>query len=92
MKKLLMTFVLALALGMCGYAQEGLFDSEVFVEQGLFGRGDIYEEELRDGGLPPVIPGHNESGNQDGDGPIGSGIAVLLGLGAAYAFAKKREE
>ena len=92
MKKLSMILALVLGLGMSTFAQETLFDSDdMFVEQGLFGRGDIYEEELRGGGAP-FLPGHNESDNQDGDGPIGSGIVVLMGLGAAYAFAKKREE
>ncbi|MBU2650904.1 MAG: hypothetical protein KKA81_08210 [Bacteroidetes bacterium] len=34
---------------------------------------------------PPPPPGHGSSGNVPGGGaPIGSGLAVLLGLGAAY--------
>lgn len=87
-----MTFVLALALGVSGYAQENLFEmDELYSEQGLFGRGDkLSEEDLRGG--TPILPGHGEPGNGDADGPIGSGVAVLLGLGAAYALAKKREE
>ena len=45
----------------------------------------------RDGGSP-MLPGHGETGNQDADGPLGSGIAVLMGLGAAYALSKKRKD
>jgi hypothetical protein len=41
-------------------------------------------------GGTPAIPGHGEDGNQPA--PLGSGIAVLIGLGAAYAVAKKRED
>jgi hypothetical protein len=38
----------------------------------------------------PALPGHGSEGNQPA--PLGSGIAVLIGLGAAYAVAKKRED
>ena len=37
-----------------------------------------------------MLPTHGETGNQDA--PVGSGIAVLLGLGAAYLVGKKRRE
>ena len=34
---------------------------------------------------PPPSGGHGQSGNQDGGGaPIGGGLFILLGLGAAY--------
>jgi len=34
---------------------------------------------------PPPPPGHGSSGNVPGGGaPVGSGLAVLLGLGAVY--------
>ena len=51
----------------------------------------LYENkgDSKPGGFPGV-PGHGES--DDGDAPLGSGIAMLLGLGAAYAVAKKRRE
>lgn len=38
----------------------------------------------------PGLPGHGSSDNQDA--PLGSGLVVLVGLGAAYAFAKRRKE
>ena len=85
MKKLALTLAIVLGLGMASYAEGG----------GLFGHGQTTAEESsnttmlynRDG---IGFPGHGEPGNQPA--PLGSGIAVLLGLGAAYAFAKKREE
>lgn len=48
---------------------------------------------------PPPGGGHGESGNQEGGGaPIGSGIGILLSMGAAYGvrkiyiFRKEKEE
>ena len=38
---------------------------------------------------PPPPSGHGETGNQSGgDAPIGSGLAILIGLGAAYGSKK----
>ena len=87
MKKLALTLAIVLGLGMASYANGG----------GLFGQGQATPEESattvmtgnRLGGAPG-LPGHGSDTNQPA--PLGSGIAVLFGLGAAYAFAKKREE
>lgn len=38
------------------------------------------------------IPGAHGIQTDVNEGPIGSGIAVLAGLGAAYAFAKRRKK
>ena len=38
----------------------------------------------------PMLPSHGATDNQPA--PLGSGIAVLMGLGAAYMVAKKRKE
>lgn len=38
----------------------------------------------------PLIPEYGETG--DSNAPVGSGIAVLIGLGGAYLLAKKRRE
>lgn len=38
---------------------------------------------------PPPPPGHGETGNVPGGGaPIGSGLAILLSLGAGYGAKK----
>ena len=87
MKKLAMTLAIVLGLGMASYANGG----------GLFGQGQAAPEQNstpvmsgnRLGGAPG-LPNHNQDSNQPA--PLGSGIAVLIGLGAAYAVAKKRED
>ena len=59
-------------------------------ENGLFGMGALYDRGNRNGS-PLVLPGTHDS-DQDQDGPLGSGIAVLMGLGAAYLVGKRRKE
>ena len=44
----------------------------------------------RDGIFAPRIPNHGETTHQNA--PVGSGIAVLTALGAAYLVGKKRRE
>ena len=80
MKKLALTLAIVLGLGMASFADNG----------GLFGRGEQGEGSNRDGGLYPTLPSHGQTGNQPA--PVGSGIALLIGLGAAYAVAKKNEK
>ena len=91
MKKLIMTTAIVLGLAVTSFAQGG----------GMFKRADnskngsdgyaLYEAKGdTKGGFGPNLPGHGETG--DGDAPLGCGIAMLLGLGAAYAVAKKRRE
>ena len=85
MKKLALTLAIVLGMGMFSFAAQ---DNQ---GGGLFGYGDkIYDRETGD--RTPMLPNHGETENQDGDAPLGSGIVALIGFGAAYAFAKKREE
>ena len=82
MKKTALTIAIILGLGMASFAQGG----------GLFQRGATEETTNREGGaLTPGLPGHNEDDDQDAT-PLGSGIAVLMGLGAAYLVGKKRNQ
>jgi len=90
MKKLALTIAIVLGLSMTTFANPD--------GGGLFQRGEVSPETSaiygnRDGDTP-LLPNHNLSGNQNADNPapLGSGIAVLLGLGAAYAVGKKRRE
>lgn len=76
MKKLVLTLAIVLGLGFGAMAQNGLFQ-----------RGEEATQ-TRDG--IPGFPSHGESGDQPA--PVGSGIALLIGFGAAYAVAKKRED
>lgn len=86
MKKLFLTIAISLTLCATSYAQ---------TKGGLFQRGDVPAEtggiQNRDG--YPLLPeAHNQSGNHDADAPLGSGVIALLGLGVAYALAKKNKE
>ena len=82
MKKLALTIAIVLGLSMTTFADGG----------GLFQRGTEPEETgfyTRGNGVPGM-PGHGAPGNQDA--PLGTGIALLTALGAAYLVGKKRNE
>ena len=83
MKKLIITAAIVLGFGLTTFANPD--------GGGLFQRG-AQSEMTREGGdiNSPVLPGHGSSGNQNA--PLGSGIALLTALGAAYLVGKKRRE
>ena len=89
MKKLALTTAIVLALSFTTFAQDGMFHRSDNAKNG--GNGYALYESKGDlkGGFPGV-PGHGETG--DVDAPLGSGIVLLAGLGAAYMVAKKRRE
>ena len=85
MKKLALTLAIVLGLGMTTFADGG----------GLFQRGNTPEQEgiygnRGNGPITPGMPGHGGTGNADA--PLGTGIVLLAGLGAAYLVGKKRRE
>ena len=80
MKKLIMTIAIVLGLGL----------TTSFAQGGLFQRGGEPTEEQGNRGGGPGLPGHGSEGHQDA--PLGSGIAVLLGLGGAYLIGKRRRK
>ena len=87
MKKLALTIAIVLGLSMTTFANPD--------EGGLFQRGTTPANESIYGNrelpsLTPGLPGHGSDINNPA--PLGSGIAVLLGLGAAYMVGKKRRE
>ena len=84
MKKTITTLSLLLALTLCATAQTG---------GGLFQRGYVSEEATnpRSGESLLSLPGSHGS-NTDTDAPLGSGIAVLLGFGAAYAMKRRNKK
>ena len=89
MKKLIMTIAIVLSLGTMAFAQ----DVEVYEERGLFGMGKesgIFGAKAGEDAL--LLPDHGETDDQDADAPLGTGIALLTTLGAAYLVAKKRKE
>ena len=93
MKKLVLTTALVLTMGLCGFAQQGggtLKRSKEYRETYRYTGREDYALMYRDGGSVPGLPYFG--GFDDADAPIGSGVAVLLGLGAAYLVGKKRRE
>jgi hypothetical protein len=87
MKKRIITISIILGLGLSSFAQQ----AKVEENGGLFSRGrsasDNRDIELLR--FPTYGSSYDSDANQ---GPLGSGIAMLMGLGAAYMVAKKRKE
>ena len=96
MKKLILTTAIVLGLATTTFAAGGngsLFQRNYNAENNKSGfvyfssRNTFMED---DDIIKPALPNHGLPGNQPA--PLGSGIAVLAGLGAAYMVAKKRRE
>ena len=84
MKKLVLAIAIVFGMSVCASAQEG----------GFFGKGPSTEEVGNRGGFPGM-PGHGETGNQDGQGtqtPLAGGALLLTGFGAAYALTKRNKK
>ena len=83
MKKLILTAAIVLSMGIGAFAQQG----EGALLRSNATRGD------RNLTTPSIPQGFGSTQDQNADNvPLGSGIAVLVGLGAAYVVAKKRKE
>ena len=84
MKKTLTTIAILLGITLCATAQNG---------GGIFERGYVSEEASnpRSGESLLSLPGSHGS-NTDTDAPLGGGIAVLLGFGAAYALKRRNKQ
>ena len=85
MKKLILTAAIILGLATTTFADPN--------GGGLFKRGETPEnsETRYTQGETPLAPGHGLPGNQNAE-PLGTGIAILATLGAAYLIGKKRNE
>ena len=86
MKKLIITTAIILGLAMTSFADPN--------GGGLFQRGDTPNKgmSMRENSDMPMLPNHNLNTNQNADAPLGTGIAILATLGAAYLVGKKRRE
>ena len=76
---------------MTTFADGGLFNRGYNAKSGQ--SGYIYfnaKDAVRDDVAMPLLPPHGSDDNEPA--PLGSGIAVLAGLGAAYLVGKKRKE
>ena len=82
MKKLViaLALILGLSFGTQSYGQNG----------GLFSKGSDATLTENNDNRYPGLPGHNRNGNQPA--PVGSGLLLLMGMGAAYAASKRRKE
>ena len=92
MKKLTLTLTLILGITMTTFADGGLFNRGNNAKYGQ-NSGFIYfnaQDPVREDVATPLLPLHGSDDNEPA--PLGSGIAVLVGLGAAYMVAKKRRE
>ena len=81
MTKLVLTAAIVLSMGIGAFAQQG----EGALRRSETMRGDRLT-------TPSIPQGFGNTDDQNADTPLGSGIAVLVGLGAAYMVAKKRKE
>ena len=104
MKKTLLTIAMVLTLGLAANAQNtldweeerenyfgnsmALFDWNNFVETFDW----VSKSSIMDRSTPDFLLPSSHGTGMDYEGPLGSGIAVLAGLGAAYAIAKRRKE
>ena len=96
MKKTIITIAILLGLSMTTFADGGgLFQRDNNAENGKSGYV-LYDREvymLFDRDVTPLLPLHDLTTDQDADEtPLGSGIVLLAGLGAAYLVGKKRKE
>lgn len=89
MKKIIFTLALALGLGLVGYSQES----------GLFGYGpsrggsnDNYSSSSYDRDNPSGLMLPTSHGGTTDVTPLGTGTALLLGLGAAYLVSKRNRK
>ena len=88
MKKTILTIAIVLGLGLTSFADPN--------GGGMFQRGtsdkEFYGSGWRDGETPllPALPQHGS--NENANAPLGTGVALLTALGAAYLVGKKRRE
>ena len=85
MKKTVLTIAIVLGMSISSFAEYG---------GGLFYRGEVSEGiyQKKERNVNPLLPFHNWNVDQDANAPLGSGIALLVGLGAAYALNKRRKQ
>ncbi|MCR5645633.1 MAG: hypothetical protein K6F96_04485 [Bacteroidales bacterium] len=94
MKKLALTIAIVLGLSFGAFAQGGMFQYGA-TPQGFgapawfaFGGQNLWGNDFT--GTNPLLPQHGQDTNQNA--PLGSGLLLLAGMGAAYAAAKRRKE
>ena len=92
MKKLILTSAIILGISLTTFADGGLFNRGNNAKYGQ-NSGFIYfnaQDPVRQDVAMPILPSHGSTDNESA--PLGSGIAVLMGFGAAYLVDKNRNE
>ena len=89
MKRIIITLSFIAALGLNVNAQSQSTQSS----DGFFNNSTLTETTYREegSGVSPLFPKRDQFKNQDADAPVGSGLLLLAGMGAAYALRKKRK-
>lgn len=89
MKKIAFTIAIVLGLSLGVFAQGG----------GLFGKGPDPRNERfnnresgNNSGMINLPAAHGQTTDADADAPLGEGVLLLIGLGAAYALKKKDDK
>ena len=93
MEKLVATTAIILGLSLTTFADGGLFQRGYNAQNGSSGYSYFSaktEGDNASGVAMPLLPQHGQETNQPA--PLGSGIAILLGLGTAYLLGKKPKE
>lgn len=86
MKKTIIAIIVIMMMGLTSIQAQN---------SGLFGRGNDGENSNDNPALlnrdnMPVLPGHDS--NDDATAPLGEGLLLLMGMGAAYAVVRKRKK
>lgn len=89
MKKLALTFAIVLGITIGAFAQGGLFQYGAVSDEEYYGSAMVNDRTTP--GLFPLLPDQHGLTTSEA-APLGSGAALLIGLGAAYAAAKRRKE
>ncbi len=93
MKKLVLTIAISLIMGITVFAQQD--------GGGALRRSKEYESyrkanNMRGDDARFWLPTHNTNGNWDAkdepEAPLGGGVLLLVGFGAAYAMTKRKKE
>jgi len=91
MKKIIATTAIILGLTMTTFAQGGLFHRGAGTGDGERAEYSLTKTGADAGDAVPMLPNHNASGDNQ-PAPVGSGLVILAGLGAAYLVGKKRNK
>lgn len=81
MKKLVLTAAIVMGMAAGAMAQNA--------GGGLFQKGGTSNRDGETAG--PALPAHGETTNQPAE-PIGNGVLLLIGFGAAYAMSKQKKD